>query len=209
VVVAGYGWVGKGIASRMAGHGAHVAVVEVDPVRALEALMDGYQAMTHTEAARWGELFVTATGNLNVFRREHFEAMRDGAILANSGHFDAELDLAALRALAEGHVREVRENVEEFDLGGKKLNLIAEGRLVNLGAAEGHPAAVMDMSFANQALSAEYVAKHHAELEPKVYVVPEAIDAEVARLKLAALGIELEPMTAEQAEYVASWQHGT
>ena len=209
VVVAGYGWVGKGIAARMDGHGAHVAVVEVDPVRALEALMDGFEVMTHADAARWGELFVTATGNLNVFRREHFEAMRDGAIMANSGHFDAELDLAALRELAEGHVREVRENVQEFDLGGKKLNLVAEGRLVNLGAAEGHPAAVMDMSFANQALSAEYVAQHHAELEPMVYVVPEAIDAEVARLKLAALGIELEPMTAEQAEYVASWQHGT
>jgi adenosylhomocysteinase len=209
VVIAGYGWVGKGIASRMDGHGAHVAVVEVDPVRALEALMDGFSVMTHTEAARWGELFVTATGNLNVFRREHFEAMRDGAIMANSGHFDAELDLAALRDLAEGHVREVRDNVQEFDLGGKKLHLIAEGRLVNLGAAEGHPAAVMDMSFANQALSAEYVANHHAELEAKVYVVPEAIDAEVARLKLAALGIELEPMTAEQAAYVASWQHGT
>jgi adenosylhomocysteinase len=209
VVVAGYGWVGKGIASRMDGHGAHVAVVEVDPVRALEALMDGFAVMSHGDAARWGELFVTATGNLNVFRREHFEAMRDGAIMANSGHFDAELDLAALRALAEGHVREVRENVQEFDLGGKKLNLIAEGRLVNLGAAEGHPAAVMDMSFANQALCAEYVAQHHAELQPQVYVVPEAIDAEVARLKLAALGIELEPMTAEQAAYVSSWQHGT
>ena len=209
VVIAGYGWVGKGIASRMAGHGAHVAVVEVDPVRALEALMDGYAVMTHTDAARWGELFVTATGNLNVFRREHFEAMREGAVMANSGHFDAELDLAALRDLAEGHVREVRDNVQEFDLGGKKLHLVAEGRLVNLGAAEGHPAAVMDMSFANQALSAEYVAKHHAELEPKVYVVPEAIDAEVARLKLAALGIQLEPMTAEQTAYVASWQHGT
>ncbi len=209
VVIAGYGWVGKGIASRMAGHGAHVAVVEVDPVRALEALMDGYQAMTHSEAAGWGELFVTATGNLNVFRREHFEAMRDGAIMANSGPFYAELDLPALRALAEGHVREVRDNVQEFDLGGKKLHLIAEGRLVNLGAAEGHPAAVMDMSFANQALSAEYVAAHHAELEPNVYVVPEAIDAEVARLKLAALGIELEPMTPEQTEYVSSWQHGT
>jgi adenosylhomocysteinase len=209
VVVAGYGWVGKGIASRMAGHGAHVAVVEVDPVRALEALMDGFAVMTHADAARWGELFVTATGNLNVFRREHFEAMRDGAVMANSGHFDAELDLAALRDMAEGHVREVRDNVQEFDLGGKKLHLVAEGRLVNLGAAEGHPAAVMDMSFANQALSAEYVAKHHAELEPRVYVVPEAIDAEVARLKLAALGIELEPMTAEQAAYVASWQHGT
>jgi adenosylhomocysteinase len=209
VVVAGYGWVGRGIASRMAGLGAHVAVVEVDPVRALEALMDGYAVLTHTEAAAWGDLFVTATGNLNVFRREHFEAMRDGAIMANSGHFDAELDLPALQALAEGHVREVRENVQEFDLGGKKLHLIAEGRLVNLGAAEGHPASVMDMSFANQALSAEYVAAHHAELEPKVYVVPEAIDTEVARLKLAALGIELEPMTPEQAEYVASWQHGT
>jgi adenosylhomocysteinase len=209
VVIAGYGWVGKGIAARMAGHGAHVAVVEVDPVRALEALMDGFAVMTHSEAARWGDLFVTATGNLNVFRREHFEVMRDGAVMANSGHFDAELDLAALRALAEGHVREVRDNVQEFDLGGKKLHLIAEGRLVNLGAAEGHPAAVMDMSFANQALCAEYVVKHHAELEPMVYVVPEAIDAEVARLKLAALGIELEPMTAEQADYVSSWQHGT
>ncbi len=209
VVIAGYGWVGKGIAARMAGHGAHVAIVEVDPVRALEALMDGFVVLTHTDAARWGDLFVTATGNLNVFRREHFEAMRDGAIMANSGHFDAELDLVALRSLAEGHVRDVRENVQEFDIGGKRLNLIAEGRLVNLGAAEGHPAAVMDMSFANQALSAEYVALHHAELEPRVYVVPKAIDAEVARLKLAALGIELEPMTAEQAAYVASWQHGT
>ena len=135
---------------------------------------------------------MTATGNLNVFRREHFAAMRDGAIMANRGHFDAELDLTALREMAEGHVREVRENVQEFDLGGKRINLIAEGRLVNLGAAEGHPAAVMDMSFANQALSAEYVAAHHAELEAEVYVVPEAIDAEVARLKLAAMGIELD-----------------
>ena len=208
-VVAGYGWVGRGVASRARGMGAQVIVTEIDPMRALEASMDGFDVMTIADAARWGELFVTATGNLNVFRREHFEAMRDGAVMANSGHFDAELDLAALRALAEGHVREVRENVQEFDLGGKKLHLIAEGRLVNLGAAEGHPAAVMDMSFANQALSAEYVAGHHAELEPRVYVVPEAIDAEVARLKLAALGIELEPMTAEQAAYVASWQHGT
>jgi adenosylhomocysteinase len=209
VVVAGYGWVGRGIASRMAGMGAHVAVVEVDPVRALEALMDGYQVMTHADAAAWGELFVTATGNKNVFRREHFEAMREGAVMANSGHFDAELDLAALRAMAEGHVREVRANVQEFDVGGKRLNLIAEGRLVNLGAAEGHPAAVMDMSFANQALSAEYVIAHHAELEPRVYVVPEAIDREVARLKLAAFGIELEPMTPEQEAYVTSWQQGT
>jgi adenosylhomocysteinase len=209
VVVAGYGWVGKGIASRMHGHGAHVAIVEVDPVRALEALMDGYQVKTAAEAAAWGDLFVTATGNVNVFRREHFASMKDGAVMANSGHFDAELDLKALREMAEGHIREVRENVQEFDLGGKRIHVIAEGRLVNLGAAEGHPAAVMDMSFANQALSAEYVAKHHAELENRVYVVPEAIDAEVARLKLAAMGITLDAMTPEQIEYVSSWQHGT
>ena len=144
--------------------GAHVAVVEVDPVAALEALMDGFEILTAAQAAPWGEIFVTATGNINVFRREHFVAMRDGALLANSGHFDAELDLPALRQLAEGHVREVRENVQEFDLGPKKLHLVAEGRLVNLGAAEGHPAAVMDMSFANQALSAEWMVQHHAEL---------------------------------------------
>ena len=209
VVVAGYGWVGRGIASRMAGMGAHVAIVEVDPVRAIEALMDGFAVMTVGQAAPWGELFITATGNVNVFRREHFETMRDGALLANSGHFDAEIDLRALREMAEGHVREVRDNVQEFNLGGKRLHLIAEGRLVNLGAAEGHPAAVMDMSFANQALSAEYVAGHHAELENRVYVVPEAIDREVARLKLAALGITLDPLTPEQAEYLASWRHGT
>ncbi|MBA2717764.1 MAG: adenosylhomocysteinase [Chloroflexi bacterium] len=209
VVIAGYGWVGKGIASRMDGMGAHVAVIEVDPVRALEALMDGFRVMTVGEAAPWGQLFVTATGNINVFRREHFAAMQEGAVMANSGHFDAELDLKALREMAEGHVRDARENVQEFDIGGRKINLIAEGRLVNLGAAEGHPAAVMDMSFANQALSAEYVVQHHAELTPQVYVVPEAIDAQVARLKLAALGITLDQMTAEQKEYVSSWQHGT
>ena len=209
VAIAGYGWVGRGIASRMNGMGAHVAVIEVDPIRALEALMDGFRVMTVGEAAPWAQLFVTATGNINVFRREHFAAMREGAIMANSGHFDAELDLPALREMAEGHVRDVRENVQEFDIGGKKVNLIAEGRLVNLGAAEGHPAAVMDMSFANQALSAEYVALHHAELGNQVYVVPEAIDAEVARLKLAALGISIDAMTPEQQAYVTSWQHGT
>ncbi|MCU0483717.1 MAG: adenosylhomocysteinase [Chloroflexi bacterium] len=208
-VVAGYGWVGKGIARRFAGMGAHVAVVEVDPVRAIEALMDGFAVKTAGEAAPWGEVFVTATGNINVFRREHFAAMPDGAILANSGHFDAELDLDALRALAEGHVREVRENVQEFDLGPRRLNLLAEGRLVNLSAAEGHPAAVMDMSFANQALSAEYVVRHHSELAPAVYDVPEAIDREVARLKLEALGIVLDEMTPEQQAYVASWKSGT
>jgi adenosylhomocysteinase len=209
VVVAGYGWVGRGIALRMAGHGAHVTVVEVDPVRALEALMDGYGVRTAGDAAAWGDLFITATGNINVFRREHFAVMRDGAVMANSGHFDAELDLSALREMAEGHVRRVRDEVDEYDLGGKRLHLVAEGRLVNLGAAEGHPAAVMDMSFANQALSAEYVARHHAELEARVYTVPEAIDREVARLKLAAMGITLDAMTPEQQAYVASWQHGT
>ncbi|HSL97216.1 MAG TPA: adenosylhomocysteinase [Candidatus Deferrimicrobiaceae bacterium] len=209
VVVAGYGWVGRGIAARMAGHGGHVAIVEVDPIRALEALMDGYQVMTAAQAAPWGDLFITATGNINVFRREHFAAMKDGAVMANSGHFDAELDLVALRELAEGHVREVREHVQEFDLGGKRVNLLAEGRLVNLGAAEGHPAAVMDMSFANQALAAEYLVRHGGDLEKRVYGVPEAIDAEVARLKLEAFGITLEPMTPEQAAYVASWKHGT
>ena len=209
VVVAGYGWVGKGIARRFQGLGAHVAVVEVDPVAALEALMDGFEVLTVAQAAPWGEIFVTATGNINVFRREHFAVMRDGAILANSGHFDAELDLPALRQLAEGHVREVRDNVQEFDLGPRKLNLIAEGRLVNLGAAEGHPAAVMDMSFANQALSVEWLVQHHDELERRVYDVPDAIDREVARLKLAALGIELDGMTAEQQRYVSSWESGT
>ncbi|HWP62732.1 MAG TPA: adenosylhomocysteinase [Candidatus Binatia bacterium] len=209
VVVAGYGWVGRGIAARMAGMGAHVAVVEVDPVRALEALMDGYRVMTHSEAAAWGELFVTATGNRNVFRREHFERMRDGAILANAGHFDVELDLPALRAMAEGHVRRVRPGVEGFEIGGKELFLVAEGRLVNLSAAEGHPAAVMDMSFANQALAVEYLARHARELSPQVYTVPEAIDREVARLKLEALGIVLEPLTEEQRRYLADWRQGT
>jgi adenosylhomocysteinase len=209
VVVAGYGWVGRGIALRMAGHGAHVAVIEVDPVRALEALMDGYQVMTAGDAASWGDLFITATGNINVFRREHFASMKEGAVMANSGHFDAELDLPALRDMAEGNVREVRDNVQEFDIGGKRLNLVAEGRLVNLGAAEGHPAAVMDMSFANQALAVEYLLGHRSELEHQVYGVPEAIDAEVARLKLAAFGITLDPMTPQQAEYVSSWKHGT
>ena len=189
--------------------GAQVAIIEVDPVRALEALMDGYQVMTAADAASWGELFVTATGNVNVFRREHFAAMKDGVVMANSGHFDSELDLPALREMAEGHVREVRDDVQEFDIGGKRLNLVAEGRLVKLGAAEGHPAAVMDMSFANQALAVEYLLAHHAELEQQVYGVPEVIDAEVARLKLAAFGIALDSMTAEQVAYVSSWQHGT
>ncbi|CAN5815092.1 adenosylhomocysteinase [soil metagenome] len=209
VVVAGYGWVGRGIASRFDGMGSQVAVVEVDPVRAIEAYMDGHQVMNAAEAARWGEVLITATGNLNVFREEHFRIMRDGAILANSGHFDAELELGALANLAEGHIREVRAGVQEYDLGEKKVYVVAEGRLVNLGAAEGHPAAVMDMSFAGQALSAEYVARDHASLEVRVHPVPEAIDREIASLKLAALGIHIDEMTEEQARYVRSWQHGT
>jgi len=209
VVVAGYGWVGRGIASRFRGMGAHVAMVEVDPIRALEALMDGFAVMPASEAAPWGELFVTATGNVNVFRREHFLAMRDGAILANSGHFDAEIEIPALRELAGGHERQVRENVHEFEIEGKRLELIAEGRLVNLSAAEGHPAAVMDMSFANQALAVEWVARNAGSLAPQVYTVPGEIDREVARLKLEALGVHLEPMTEEQERYVRSWQAGT
>jgi adenosylhomocysteinase len=209
VVVAGYGWCGKGIAARFRGMGAQVAVVEVDQVRAIEALMDGNLVMTIGEAALWGDLFITATGDIHVIRAEHFKVMRDGAIMANSGHFDVEIDLPVLRELAGGRVRTVRQNVEEYDLGDRKLYVLAEGRLVNLSAAEGHPAAVMDMSFANQALCAEWLRTHHAELGKGVYDVPEAIDQEVARLKLEALGIVLDPLTPEQAAYMRSWQHGT
>jgi adenosylhomocysteinase len=209
VVVAGYGWVGRGIAARFRGMGSHVAVVEVDPIRALEALMDGFAVLSATDAAPWGELFVTATGNVNVFRGEHFRAMRDGAILANSGHFDAEIEIPALRELAGGHEREVRPNVHEFEIDGKRLALVAEGRLVNLGAAEGHPAAVMDMSFADQSLAVEWLVRNAASLAPQVYTVPGEIDREVARLKLEALGVHLEPMTEEQERYVRSWQAGT
>jgi adenosylhomocysteinase len=209
VVVAGYGWVGRGIASRFRGMGAHVAVVEVDPVRALEAIMDGFAVMTAMDAASWGEMFVTATGNINVFRAEHFRCMPDGAILANSGHFDSEIQIPALREMAGGHEREVRPNVTEFEIDGRKINLVAEGRLVNLGAAEGHPASVMDMSFANQALAVEWVAQNADSLAPQVYTVPAEIDREVARLKLEAFGVRLEPMTDEQEKYVRSWQEGT
>jgi adenosylhomocysteinase len=209
VVVAGYGWCGKGIASRFRGLGAQVAVVEVDQVRALEALMDGNLVMTIGDAAPWGDIFITATGDIHVIRTEHFKTMRDGAIMANSGHFDCEIDLPALSELAGGKIREVREHVVEYTIGDRRLHVLAEGRLVNLSAAEGHPAAVMDMSFANQALCAEYLRGKHKDLANGVYDVPEAIDVEVARLKLAAMGIELDPLTPEQAEYLASWQHGT
>ena len=209
VVVAGYGWVGKGIASRMRGMGAQVAIVEVEPIAALEALMDGLQVMSSMDAAAWGEVFVTATGNVNIFREEHFARMRDGAILANSGHFDDELELGALRRLCDGRLRQVRRDVQEYDLGDRRIYVLGEGRLINLAAAEGHPAAVMDMSFANQALAAEYAARHHDELEPRVYTVPVEIDREVARLKLEAIGVKIDEMTPEQAKYAVSWQEGT
>jgi adenosylhomocysteinase len=209
VVVAGYGWCGKGIASRFRGMGAQVAVVEVDQVRALEALMDGNLVMTIGEAAPWGDIFITATGDIHVIRAEHFKLMHDGAIMANSGHFDVEIDLPALVELAGGKVREVRDNVVEYTVGDRRVHVIAEGRLVNLSAAEGHPAAVMDMSFANQALCAEWLSTHHAELDKGVFDVPEPIDQEVARLKLEAMGIVLDPLTPEQAAYMSSWQHGT
>jgi adenosylhomocysteinase len=209
VVVAGYGWVGKGISSRFRGMGSLVAIVEVDPIPALEALMEGYQVMSAAEAAEWGEVFITATGNLNVFRAEHFRRMRDGAILANSGHFDAELEMGALQELCEGRLRDVRRDVQEYDLGDRRIYVVGEGRLVNLAAAEGHPAAVMDMSFANQALAVEYVARLHSELDAGVHAVPAEIDREVARLKLEALGVTIDAMTPEQARYVGSWQEGT
>jgi adenosylhomocysteinase len=208
VVVAGYGWCGKGIASRFRGLGAQVAVVEVDQVRALEALMDGNLAMTIGEAAPWGDIFITATGDIHVIRAEHFKVMRDGAIMCNSGHFDCELDLPALAALAKS-TTEVRNGVVEYDLGDRRLAVLAEGRLVNLSAAEGHPAAVMDMSFADQALTAEWLASHHSGLSKGVFDVPEEIDVEVARLKLASLCIVLDALTPEQADYMKSWKHGT
>ncbi len=209
VVVAGYGWCGRGFASRADGLGAHVIVVEVDPLKALEATMDGFQVMSHLEAARLGYIFCTLTGDINVFRREHFEVMPDGAILCNSGHFNDELDIAALEAMSVSK-REVRPMVVEYTLpDGRRLYLLAEGRLINLAAAEGHPAAVMDMSFANQALCAEYLAQEHRQLQANVYPVPKPIDADIARLKLAAMGITIDALTPEQETYLASWQSGT
>jgi adenosylhomocysteinase len=208
-VVAGYGWTGRGVALRARGLGAHVIVTEVDPVRALEALMDGYEVLPIERAAEVGDLFCTATGDKNVIGRTALERMKDGAILSNTGHFNVEIDIPALHELAVS-VREARPNVEEFTLAdGRRLYLIGEGRLVNLAAAEGHPASVMDMSFANQALSAEYVVAHADELEPRVYVVPEEIDREIARLKLNSMGVEIDTLTEEQARYLASWDEGT
>jgi len=209
VCVAGYGWCGRGLAMRLKGHGADVVVLEVDPLRALEAVMDGFRVMTVAEAAKVARLFITATGDIHVLRKEHFEAMQDGAIVCNTGHFNVEIDIPALEALAVKR-RTIREYVEEFTLAdGRRIYLLAEGRLVNLSAAEGHPASVMDMSFANQALSAEYLVGHHAELQKKVYVVPAEIDAEIARLKLATMKVAIDTLTAEQAAYLASWNQGT
>ena len=209
VCVAGYGWCGRGLAMRLKGHGADVVVLEVDPLRALEAVMDGFRVMTVAEAAKVARLFITATGDIHVLRKEHFEAMQDGAIVCNTGHFNVEIDIPALEALAVKR-RTIREYVEEFTLAdGRRIYLLAEGRLVNLSAAEGHPASVMDMSFANQALSAEYLVGHHAELQKKVYVVPAEIDAEIARLKLATMKVVIDALTAEQAAYLASWNQGT
>src|SRR3954449_5133134 len=209
VVVCGYGMCGRGVASRARGLGAQVIVTEVAPLPALEALMEGYRVMPLAEAARIGEVFVTVTGDTSIIRREHMEAMKDGAVLANSGHFDVEIDKAALGEIG-GEPRRVREFVDQYQLAdGRKIFLLAEGRLVNLGAAEGHPASVMDMSFANQALAAEWIVEHADELEPKVYGVPEDIDREIARLKLEAEGVEIDTLTEEQAKYLASWDEGT
>src|SRR6187551_3282741 len=208
-VVCGYGWVGRGVAMRARGMGAHVIVTEVDPLRALEALMDGFEVLSTDKAAEVGDIFCTATGDKHVLARRHFERMKDGAILANTGHFNVEIEIPALREMAT-ETRVARPFVEEFLLAdGRRIYLIADGRLVNLGAAEGHPGAVMDMSFANQALSAEFVVNHADELEPKVYDVPEDIDREIARLKLESEGVEIDTLTEEQAQYLASWDEGT
>ncbi|HUY63870.1 MAG TPA: adenosylhomocysteinase [Acidimicrobiales bacterium] len=209
MVVAGYGYCGKGVASRARGHGAQVIVTEIDPLRALEAVMDGFRVEPMDEAAAEGEIFITVTGNRDVLRAEHFERMPDGAIVANSGHFDIEIDLVALAEMSEGRRRQVRPMVEEFSVRGRRILVVAEGRLVNLGAAEGHPAAVMDMSFANQALAAEWVMAHADSLEDKVYDVPRHIDAEIARLKLETMGVGIDRLTPAQEHYLSSWESGT
>ena len=208
-VIASYGWCGRGLAQRARGMGSHVIVTEVDPMKALEAVMDGFEVMPMEKAAEVGDIFCTATGNKTVIRREHMERMKDGAILSNTGHFNVEIEIPALRALAV-ETREARQFVEEFTLeDGRRLYLLAEGRLVNLSVAEGHPAQVMDMSFANQALSAEWVVANGASLERRVYDVPKEIDDEIARLKLATMGIAIDELTEEQARYLASWDEGT
>jgi adenosylhomocysteinase len=209
VVVAGYGMCGRGVATRAKGMGAHVIVTEVEPMRALEAVMDGFQVMPMAQAAEQGDVFVTVTGNTSVIRAEHYGRMKDGAILSNSGHFNVEIDLDALAKQARSR-RAVRPFVEEFVLpSGRRVYVLGEGRLINLAAAEGHPASVMDMSFANQALSAEFMVKKGRTLERKVYVVPRDIDLEIARLKLASMGVAIDDLTTEQSSYLSSWRHGT
>ena len=209
VVIAGYGWCGRGVAMRARGLGANVIVTEIDPVKALEAVMDGFQVMPMEQAVKVGDFFITVTGNLHVLRGEHFSAMKDGAIVCNSGHFNVELDLPALEALARKR-RTVRPGVEEFTLrNGNKVCLLGEGRLVNLALAEGHPSSVMDMSFANQALAAEYLIENHKELKKQVYPVPKNIDQEIARLKLQGIGVPIDKLTKEQKKYLASWEMGT
>jgi len=208
VVVAGYGWCGRGFALRARGAGANVLVTEIEPLKALEAQMDGYRVVPMDEAARVGDVFVTLTGNIHVIRLEHMRLMKDGVIIANSGHFNVEIDLDALRGAAQGPAR-VRELVEEWRLDGKRLYVLADGRLVNLAAAEGHPASVMDMSFANQALAAEYVVAQGARLGRDVHRIPRELDREIARLKLQAMGVGIDTLTPEQRKYLASWDLGT
>jgi len=209
IVVFGYGWCGRGVASRAHGMGSNVIVTEVDPVRALEAVMDGYRVMPGVEAAALGDIFVTVTGNLNVINRQHLERMKDGALIANSGHFNDEINIPALEQLATKK-RRVRDFVDEYTYAdGRRVHLLAEGRLVNLSAAEGHPASVMDMSFANQALGSEYMLNHAKELEPCVYTLPTEIDKEIARLKLHSMGMKIDTLTPEQEHYLGSWESGT
>jgi adenosylhomocysteinase len=209
VVVAGYGWCGRGVASRARGLGANVVVTEIDPTKAIEAVMDGFRVMSMIDAAAVGDVFITVTGNKHVIAKEHFEQMKSGAILCNSGHFNVEIDLEALGKMASSR-RETREFVEEFALrDGRKVYVLGEGRLINLAAAEGHPASVMDMSFANQALSAEYMVKNHASLQKTVYSVPDELDKQVARMKLEAMGVKIDRLTPEQEHYLASWNEGT
>ncbi|HTB10558.1 MAG TPA: adenosylhomocysteinase [Bryobacteraceae bacterium] len=209
VVVAGYGWCGRGVAMRAKGMGANVIVTEIDPTKAIEAVMDGFRVMTMKEACPIGDIFITVTGNKNVIARDHFERLKSGAILANSGHFNVEIDLDALAAVASSR-KEARPFVEEFSMkDGRKLYVLGEGRLINLAAAEGHPASVMDMSFANQALSAEYMAKNHATMENKVYSVPEELDKNVAKMKLESMGFSIDKLSPEQEEYLAGWSEGT
>ncbi|GCE20388.1 adenosylhomocysteinase [Dictyobacter kobayashii] len=209
IVVFGYGWCGRGVASRAHGHGANVIVCEVDPTRALEAVMDGYRVMPGVEAAALGDIFITVTGDINVIDQAHLEKMKDGAIIANSGHFNDEINIPALEKLGVNK-RRVRDFVDEYTYAdGRHVHLLAEGRLVNLSAAEGHPASVMDMSFANQALGSEYMLEHAKELKPQVYTLPQELDKEIARLKLHAMGIKFDTLTPEQEKYLNSWESGT